>query len=98
VLSRKLRGAGFQWCTPVILATWEAEIGRIMIWGQSGQNIQETPSQLRAVVVPVIPKTVESVSRSVTIEASLGKKRDPISKDNPSKTGWRCGSSSKMPA
>jgi hypothetical protein len=27
---------------PVILATWEAEIGRIMAQGQSGQIVHET--------------------------------------------------------
>jgi hypothetical protein len=30
---------------PVILAIWEAEIGRIMIQGQSGQKVWETPTQ-----------------------------------------------------
>jgi hypothetical protein len=28
---------------PVISATWEAEIGRIVVQGQSGQIIRETP-------------------------------------------------------
>jgi hypothetical protein len=27
------------WVTPVILATWEAEIGRIMVRGQQGNGI-----------------------------------------------------------
>jgi hypothetical protein len=29
---------GFQWVTPIILATWEAEIGRITVQVQSGQK------------------------------------------------------------
>jgi hypothetical protein len=29
----------------VILATWEAEIGRTAVWGQSGQKVCKTPSQ-----------------------------------------------------
>jgi hypothetical protein len=28
---------------PAILATWEAEIGRVMVQGQSGQTVQKTP-------------------------------------------------------
>jgi hypothetical protein len=30
--------------TPIILATWEAEIGRIVVRGQPTQIIGETPS------------------------------------------------------
>jgi hypothetical protein len=35
--------ARHQWFTHVILATWEAEIGRIKVQGQPGQIIPETP-------------------------------------------------------
>jgi hypothetical protein len=38
-----------QWFKLVILATWEAEVGRITVWGQSGQKVHKTPFQ------PVIP-------------------------------------------
>jgi hypothetical protein len=38
-------GAGHQWVTSVILATWEAEIRRIRIGGQPGQKVLEGPSQ-----------------------------------------------------
>jgi hypothetical protein len=32
-----------QWLTLVILATWEAEIGRIKVRGQRGQKVREAP-------------------------------------------------------
>jgi hypothetical protein len=31
--------------TPANLATWEVEIGRIIIWGQPRQKVLEIPSQ-----------------------------------------------------
>jgi hypothetical protein len=33
-----------QWLMPIILATWETEIGRIAIRDQSKQIVHETPS------------------------------------------------------
>jgi hypothetical protein len=44
VILRKGMGAGYQWLTPVILATQEAEI-RIEIWSQPGQIVHETLSR-----------------------------------------------------
>jgi hypothetical protein len=40
IIGEKQLGVG--WLTPVILATWEAEIGRIKIQGQSRQIVLET--------------------------------------------------------
>jgi hypothetical protein len=37
--------ARHQWHTPVILATWEAKIRKIVVHVQSGQKVHETPSQ-----------------------------------------------------
>jgi hypothetical protein len=38
--------AGYQCITPIILATWKAEIGRIRAQGQSGQIVGETLSKI----------------------------------------------------
>jgi hypothetical protein len=34
-----------QWLTSIILATWEAEIGRTVIQGQPGQKVHEASSE-----------------------------------------------------
>jgi hypothetical protein len=31
-----------QWLVPLILATWEAKIGRIEFWGQPGQTVHDS--------------------------------------------------------
>jgi hypothetical protein len=36
--------AGYQWLTSVILITWQAELRRIEVCGQSRQIVHETPS------------------------------------------------------
>jgi hypothetical protein len=41
-MTKKVWTAGNWWLTPVILATWEADIGRIVVGGQPEQIIQET--------------------------------------------------------
>jgi hypothetical protein len=40
---KKMFKAGYQWLTPIILATWKAEIGRIKVRGQPGRIVHETP-------------------------------------------------------
>jgi hypothetical protein len=37
--------ARHQWLIPIILAAWETEMGRIMVWGQTGPRVSQTPSQ-----------------------------------------------------
>jgi hypothetical protein len=36
---------GYQWLMLLTLATQEVGIGRMVVQGQSGQNVLETPSQ-----------------------------------------------------
>jgi hypothetical protein len=49
----KLKAAlrGWVWCLmPIILATWEAEIGRIVVGGQPGQKFKRPIRKLGMVV------------------------------------------------
>jgi hypothetical protein len=41
---KNINKARCQWLTLIILATWETEIRRIIVWSQSGQIIHETLS------------------------------------------------------
>jgi hypothetical protein len=38
-------GNGYEWLTPVVLATWEAEIRKTMAQGQPKEIVHEIPSQ-----------------------------------------------------
>jgi hypothetical protein len=63
----------------VILATWEAEIGRITVWGQPGQRVQETPSQPMAghsMACICHSSCAGSINRRFQVYASLGIKGD----------------------
>jgi hypothetical protein len=43
--SQNSLNAGHKWLTPVVLATWEAKIERIVVPHQPRQKVCETPSQ-----------------------------------------------------
>jgi hypothetical protein len=40
------KSAEHQWLIPIILATWEAEIGRIVVWGQLGKQFTRSHLQI----------------------------------------------------
>jgi hypothetical protein len=44
IKKKKEISAGHWWLTSVILATWEAKIGRVMVQHQPGQIVLEIPS------------------------------------------------------
>jgi hypothetical protein len=58
--------AKHQWLIPVILATWEAKIERIVVPGQPRQKVCKTPSQQKEIWVwwcmPVIPAMTGSLN------------------------------------
>jgi hypothetical protein len=70
---KKNLSPGTQWLTPVILATWEAEAGKIVVLGQPRQMFMRPPTQWKKTwawrCTPFIP-----------VMAGLGKKQDPMSK------------------
>jgi hypothetical protein len=74
-----------QWLIPVILATWEAKIGRIMDPGQlrSKKFVRSPISTEKCWVwkyTPTIPATVGILNWRITIQASLSKNETPMSK------------------
>jgi hypothetical protein len=87
------------WVKSIILATQEAEVGKIMVQGQSGQKVHETsPISTNDWVwwyTPVIPAMWGSTNR-IPVEAKLGITQDTISKIT--NVDWRCASSSGVPA
>jgi hypothetical protein len=42
-VAKNFLGGWAWWFKPVVLATWEVEIKRIMVGGQPGKKINETP-------------------------------------------------------
>jgi hypothetical protein len=86
--------------TPIILATYEAETGRISILGQPGQKVHKTPSQLMKKKLGMVthachPSCVGSVKR-IVVQVGPGMRERPYSKNN--QRDWRSGSSGSAPA
>jgi hypothetical protein len=60
--------------------TWKAEIGRIIVPGQTGQRSLQDPISMEKNWVschsPVIPVMAGSRNRRIMVQVSLGKKQD----------------------
>jgi hypothetical protein len=85
---------------PVILTTWEMEIRRMVVQGQTGQKISEIPISTNKPgmwCVPVVPDTCEAIDRWIIVQASQWKNvklyQKKKNKKNPPKKpkGWDHG-------
>jgi hypothetical protein len=95
----RLKKGRVWWLMPAIPATLEAVIGRIVVRGQPGHKVHETPSQPMAVCgVACLSSQLHRKYRWEDCGLCPGIKPDPISKITKAKKGWRHGSSSKVPA
>jgi hypothetical protein len=65
---------GHQWLTLVILATWKAEIGRIMIQGQPREIVCETPLKISR------PKWAQTVECLFCKHEALSSNHNPTKK------------------
>jgi hypothetical protein len=98
---RKQKNSWLLWLKPIILATWEVEIGRIMIQGQPRQKVSKTPSQ------PMTGYGGTCLSFQLCWKAQVGRswfqadpgtKQEPISKIINAKKGLVEQQSAKAPA
>jgi hypothetical protein len=74
----RLRDVGHQWLIPVILATWEAEIMKIEVWGQTGQIVHET-------LISKITRAKWTGGEPWVVEHLLWKPKAPSSNPSPTK-------------
>jgi repressor of nif and glnA expression len=76
------------WLMPIILVTWEVEIGKIMVLVQPGQKVFEIPSQpkmLGVVVSACHPAITKSINRRIKVQSCLARKTKPYLKNNQNK-------------
>jgi hypothetical protein len=97
-LLQTLTIAGCHWLMHIILATWEAEIGRIVVQGQPRQKCFPDPismeDKLGMVACTCHPRDSGKLkNRSIIVHVGLNKKQN-----NPSKKDWSSGSSSRTPS
>jgi hypothetical protein len=82
----------------VILGTWGAEVGRIMVPGQSSQKVCKTPSQpiARRGGIHLSSQLLwNDINKKITLQVFPG---ELYLKNNQSKKRWKYGSSSRVPA
>jgi hypothetical protein len=88
-----------QWLTPVIPATEETEIGRIVVEGKPKQKVGDPISTKNAVCGGMCLSSSEagSLSRRNMVQTALGKNMRHCLKNHQSKKGGRHGSSGRVP-
>jgi hypothetical protein len=69
----------------VRLATWEVEIGPIMVQGQPMPKVHGTPCQQKKLGMPIILATLGNINGRIKVQASSGIKPEAFSKNNQSK-------------
>jgi hypothetical protein len=77
----KLNPSQVWWFLPIILATQEVEIGRILVRGQPGQKFNKTPS------LCLSSSYGGSIHGKIIDQMGLGSNERPYSKNNYSKEG-----------
>jgi hypothetical protein len=78
---------------PVIPATWEAEINRIIFLGQPGaQKLQDPHLNGKKLGIrpstAIIPAIAGSINTRITVQAGSKQKERPYLKNNPRKKDW----------
>jgi hypothetical protein len=68
------------WFTPIILATWEAEMGRRPAWAKKFARSHLSGKKLGMVTHICHPSNGRKSNTQGATQASLGKKRDPTLK------------------
>jgi hypothetical protein len=88
------------WLIPIITATQEVEIGRIVIREQPGENVSETPSQSISQgqwCVPVITAAWKALHRRIIVQGQPWAKTEDL-KITKAKMNWGYRSSGRVPA
>jgi hypothetical protein len=76
---------------PIILATWEADMGRILVPGQAWQKKSVRPhldhQKLGMVILTCHPSCIGSINRRIAVQAGLGVNMQTYSKNKVKRLG-----------